>query len=267
MEKYNAFENLTPLTQSANQMQEGFGRWTVIGNAEITHTIFGKAKIRVNRAEGKYRRVLLLAVLVAQVMAAAAWPWWEASHQTEPLQRAASPVHSRARIQVSAPVFNSEIINPADTPPPLLSEPIVPPQTESRIPAAPGESAAQQPPGSKAPGQMAAKPLIAQPLTESPPQTLALVKDNIPAKNPADMQLPPRLSAPLHPVAPGTAPTLVSRTATNGPAATIPAALPPPAGPMVKEALPASSPAGYIQPAAGISAQPQHTPDVRPYPR
>lgn len=267
MKKYNAFENLTPSTQPASQMQSEFGHWTVIGDAEITHTIFHKAKVRVNRAERKSRRFWLLGLLVAQAMAAAAWPWWVASHRTEPLQRTASPAPSRARIQVSAPVFNSEIINAAATPPPVLREPIVPPQTESSIPPAPGVSATQQPPGLKALGQMAAKPLIAQPLTASPPQKLALVKENIPAKNPTDMQLPPRLSAPLRPVAPGTAPTPVSRTATNSPAANRPAALPPPAEPVVKEALPASSPTGYIQPAAKIDAQPQHTPDARPYPR
>lgn len=251
MDNYKDIENLTPLTPLANQSQSKIYSWTGIGDAKITYTAFGRAKVRVNLEEGKYRRKWLLAALAAAAIIAAVWLWWDASHQTDLLQSAATHFPIRVGGQVSTHVFKSENIHPVDTAPSDISKPSEPPQTESSNLMTARESAAQPPPGLKAAEQMAAMPVAAQPLTESKPQKAALTTNNKPSKNQTDMQRLPKLSDPLHPVAPATAAQLVSQTTANRPAAHTT-----PVEPMVKEDAPAPSLAGDNQPTVPVNAQP-----------
>jgi len=168
------------------------GRWLDIGEAKITHTIFGKAKVRIIREQDKKRRVWLLSglALALMVLAAAAWRGWEGPQQ-------------------------------ADSSPPIVimpeTKPITQSQTETPVT---GKKVASQPPlGLKASEQIAEKLL---PLTANKPQPAPLATYNNPPKNQTDPQLPSGLSNPPQPVAPTVATTPVAQSVPGNTAATEP---------------------------------------------
>ena len=80
-----------------------------IGEAKITHTIFGGAKVRVIREQDRKLRAWLLAVLVVTVVAASAWQGWIIFQR---MQYVAPAVPLSERIQVSEPVFRPAYIAP-----------------------------------------------------------------------------------------------------------------------------------------------------------
>lgn len=155
-----------------------------IGEAKITRTIFGGAKVRVIRERDKKRRAWLLTVLAVMVIAAAAWQGWIAFQQ---MQSAAPPLPLSERIRVSPPVFQSEDI-PA-TPSLARDRQRTPTQIVIDGMTTRREPAPQQPLGLKASRQMADKPVTAQPLTAGKPQTAS------PATQPESIR--PAATAPL----------------------------------------------------------------------
>ena len=80
-----------------------------IGEAKITHTIFGRPRVRVIREKDRIIRTWLLAALAAMALAAAGWQGWVALRQNE--LQAAPPLSER--ISIGPPVFHPEIIPPA----------------------------------------------------------------------------------------------------------------------------------------------------------
>src|SRR4030067_765863 len=117
------------------------------------------------------------------------------------------------------------------------------------------KSALQPPPGLNAPGQMAAKPVTAQPLAASKPQAAPLATSNNPLRDQTDKPLTPRLTVPVQPAAP----TIAIPRATSPvsqPAASSPAAVAPLADPLAKENTPALSPAGDTQQPSTVNTQP-----------
>lgn len=122
-----------------------------IGEAQITHTIFGKAKVRIIRKHDNVRRALWWAAVMA--LAAVAWQGWVASQYPAPTDPASA---LGAKEQVNAPAAPVENIA---TPAPLpaeMSQPSVPPAAID-TPAASLQSAPQQP------AAAAPKAAIAQP--------------------------------------------------------------------------------------------------------
>jgi hypothetical protein len=230
----------------ATNAQSKAGMWADIGEAKITRTIFGRAKVRVIRERDKKRRIWLLTILAVMVVAAAAWQGWIALQQSEML--VLTPPISE-RIRVSAPVFQPEDIaaapasarNRQKTPTEIVLDSMA-----TRRPPPP-----QQPLGLKAPKQTAAKPVEAQPLTASKPQTAPLAANNNSSKNQSDMQQPAQLSAPRQPAAPADVMPPVTQ-----PAANKPADVAPPAEPSIKEDTSTLSPAGNNQPTDPVKVQP-----------
>ena len=75
------------LRESKTQPKVSFSR--EIGDAQIIHTIFGRAKVRIIRKNDKLNRALLLtAAVVMTAIAAVVWQGWFASQQIEPQQNA-----------------------------------------------------------------------------------------------------------------------------------------------------------------------------------
>ena len=235
----------------AKNAQSRMGMWMDIGEAKITHTIFGKAKVRVIREQDKNRRAWLLTALSVTALAAAAWQGWIALQQTELLQSAAPPLPLSERIRISAPDSHPANILISAIPPSISSKPGTPSQTEINNPATNRKSAPQQAPGLQAAGPMAAKPVTAQPLTASKPltakpQATPLAAHNNSPKNQTDLQQPPILSAPIQPTAPTDA----------TPPATQPAANTPPAEPLIEGDTSTLSAAGGNQPPGTVSTLP-----------
>ena len=221
-----------------------------IGEAKITRTIFGRAKVRVIREQDRKRRAWLLTVLALMAIAAAVWQGWISFQQ---MQSAAPPLSLNERIRVSPPAFQPEAI---PEPPPSVrdrqrtqTQIVIDSMTTRREPAP------KPPLGLKSSGQLAEKsvtgePLAAKPLTAKP-QTAPLAANNSSAKNQADLQAPPKPSAPPQLSAPAAA----ALPATQSPANKA-AAVAPPAEPLARETTAPPSSAGDNQPPEPVKAQP-----------
>jgi hypothetical protein len=144
--------------------------WNDIGEAKITRTIFGGARIRVVRERDKKLRAWLVAALVVTALAVAAWQGWIALQQSGLL---ATPRPLSERIKVSAPVFEPKDISPIAPSSTSRRQERTPTQividsmTTRRPPPPPQQS------GLNAPEPKPAKQVKAQPLTASKPQTAA----------------------------------------------------------------------------------------------
>lgn len=146
--------------------------WTDIGEAQITHTIFGKARVRITRKNDRVRRSLLFAVMTISAALAAIQQGWISIQQTELQQSAvtklgwsfAEPIRSLAVPPVSASLMDATSA--------AKGKPVALPQPETRnAPIAQKSAPPQQP--IKTPETVAAKLATPQPLSVSRPQAAA----------------------------------------------------------------------------------------------
>ncbi len=233
------------LRMTSAQPRVSFSR--EIGEAVITHTIFGKAKVRIIRKHDKLHRVLWLTALVA--LAVIAWQVWLA---LQPVPSAVPLPAESAQTQPST--VQAESILPPSAPLAASSKPNVPIQTEIIKPVILQQSAPQAAPVLKGTGPMPAKPVTTQtkpvaPLGARVPQP-APPTANSALKNPADMPLAPKPLSPLQPAAPAVAKPRAAQPAVP-PAASSPVV----AAPVVKEVAPARAPAADKQPAEPVNMQ------------
>lgn len=194
---------------------------TEIGEAIVTHTIFGRAKVRIIRKHDKMRRTLwLMALLGATVAAAAAWQGWMAGQQAEPVQTAEPLPALSTNVQENVPVPQPEYPAQPAAVPPVESKPVMSPQAGT----------------SDAPISQKSVPLGA---------------NDIPARNPADTQQPPKPVQAKQPVAKPRVTQPVTQPAVNSPAAVAPLA-----APSAQEDVPVPAPAGNKQAADPVNVQP-----------
>jgi hypothetical protein len=225
--------------------------WTEIGEAQITHTIFGRAKVRIIRKHDNIRRALwLVTMAVATLLAAAAWQGRVANQQIEPLQSADPVLPLISTVQESAPATQPEAI---PMPAPALSvksEPVTPAPSAIDKPAISRQIAPQQPQVLNGTGQMSAKPVPDKPLLASKPQPVPLATTDIAPKSPTDTQPSVKPTPRKRPAAAVAAPRATV------PAANVPADVAQPVVPLVKENSPPQLPAGENNPAEAVSEQP-----------
>jgi hypothetical protein len=208
------------------------GMWSDIGEAKITRTIFGRARVRVIRERDKIIRAWLLAALAAIAIAAAAWQAWIAYQQSELLTPLA-PLSQR--ISVSAPVFQPETITPSGTRPPgrNKSESLI--QTEIDSLVASPNKLPQRPPDLNPTKPLTAKPVAPQPIIASKPMPLATIQNS--SKKQTDKQPISRVPNPIQPAAPAVA------TPPAGQPAAPSAATSPATQPAANSPVPVASPA------------------------
>ncbi|MFZ2160654.1 MAG: hypothetical protein WAW02_00420 [Sideroxyarcus sp.] len=228
-----------------------------IGEAQITHTIFGKAKVRIIRKGDQARRTLLLSAIAIAAVAAAAWQGWPILQQTDPVQNTDLAAPASAVAQAGAAASQSENVAPLAGTPSVHSEPLTPSASGITPPVVNRENMPQQTNGLKGAGQMVAKPVPVppkpvmikpQPVTVEPsiagkPQTVptAIVQPQNP--------LPPKLLPAKRPAAPAVViPPAVQSAASS------PAVAAPPAVPLGKEDTAAPSPMDDTQLSAPINA-------------
>jgi hypothetical protein len=225
----------------ANFTQAKSGMWTEIGEAQITHTLFGRAKVRIIRKHDKFRRTLWLSGFALVAVAALVWQGWITAQQMESQQSAdfvPAPVTEKSPVAEPVALFANSVV-PAPTPAPTLpvkNKPAIATETvasafaaRSGVPTASSLNATSSTPTSVLPAN---KPLAAPLVT--------------PAKSPADApQAVPTaaIKLPLAGVQPRTVPaTLPSAPALNKAAGGQPAASSPaaasPAAPLNKESMP-----------------------------
>lgn len=245
----------------ASNKQPGPDMSTDIGEAKITRTIFGRARIRVVRERDKKRRALLLSVLAVMALSAAAWQGWLALQRSELL--VAQPPLSE-RIKVGAPVFQPEDASPADNSSSSKRRQRTPMQAlfDSMATHRPPEP--QQMLG-KAPGQNAEKSAAAGPAIAGKPPKAALATSNNPAENQPEkdqtgMQHSPGMPAPVHPAATANATHPAAKSVAPSPdiqpKAERAATDIPPADSIIREDTQPSSPSGGNQPSGTSGSQP-----------
>ena len=252
--------------QTVNCWQATRGRviWTEIGEAQITHTIFGRAKVRIIRKNDNHHRVLWLAGIVAVVIAAAVWQGLFTSQQSEPLQSTDLPPPVSAKEQVSAPAFQSENTASPVVPPAAMKESIAPAPVEIDKPALipkntpqPTQGLKNPEPKAERPVAMQQKPIAAQskPVTPQPaskPQTVAIAPSNV-SGSPANTQPPAKPLPPKPILAPAVSTLPVTQPAQS--AASSPAAVIQLSSPLLEEDTSTLVPAGDKQAPALDSVQ------------
>jgi hypothetical protein len=204
------------------------GMWSDIGQAKITHTIFGRPKVRVIREKDKILRTWLLAALAAMALGAAGWQGWAALRQNE-LQ--ATPSLSE-RISVGPPVFHPEIIPTTKPAGRGKSESLIQTEIDSLVSNPYGRP--PKPTVLNATKPIGADTVTALPSMESKPQrnkplTAPLVTNNIAATsqtgtaNQTVTQPHPKLSVPVQPATPAVTKPAAAQRAENNPAPVVPA--------------------------------------------
>lgn len=178
----------------ANYAQSSAGMWTDIGEAEITHTIFGRAKVHIIRKHDKAHRAMLLTAMALTVLAAVAWQGWLAFQQAEPPSNSEPSSALGADGQVDAPLSQLDAIDQSAAAAATRLKPSVPPP----------QAAIHHP----AMGQQPVPPAASKPLPASKPQAAPVAADNSAVKNPTEMQQPIKPPFPGQPVviSPGTEP-------------------------------------------------------------
>ena len=177
--------------------------WTEIGKAEITQSIFGKAKVRIIRQHDKARRAWFLAALaVLMVTTVAALVWQEQNApQASKTVRSTEPAPQLSTLpEASAPA--SQVVAIPATVLPLMEK--GKPGTPTAVDNPAASRVPQQSPTVNAAEHTTAKPVGPRHVIASKPKTATLATNNNAAKSQTDMQPLPKLSAPL--VAPTTPP-------------------------------------------------------------
>lgn len=242
------------------------GIWSDIGEAKITHTIFGKPRVRVIREKDKILRAWLRGVLAVIVIAVAAWQGWVALKHSK-LFAVLPPLSER--ISVGPPVYQPETIAPASPRVPGKGKPESVIQTEIDSLVASPNTLPPRPPPLNAAKPIIAKPVTAQPLAASKPQpikpqTAPLATNNGATTHQLVTQSHPKPSAPIqsavpavaiHPAQPAT--PAVATTPATQPAASKPAPVIAPVEPSSKKDTTAPSSAGNNQPPDPANAQTQ----------
>lgn len=197
--------------------------WTEIGDAKITHTIFGKAKVRIVRKHDNTHRILWLAGIAAIVVAAAVWQGLFTQRQAEPVQNEDLPPPAQAKEKVSPPAFQSENIASPAVPPSSTRELDTQAQVETDKSAIVTKSASEskmdlqknglqteKPPVPQSKLRMvqrrpvAVQPVKPQPLADDKPQATQPAGINA-SSNTIEVPPPVKLLPPKPIVAPGTA--------------------------------------------------------------
>ncbi len=220
-------------------------KWSDLGEARITRTFLGGAKVRVIREQDRKRRAWLLAALVAIAIPTAVWQGW-ITYQKEEI--VVPPLPLSERIQVSQPVFAPETIAPDPHPSGRKSISLI--QTE--INGLLSGPLPKPPP----PVVQAAKAAVASPVSEQSkagkPPALPLASVQKTVKSGTGIQQPVKLSA--------TRPAAKTIMATPQPVKAIPVPVAPLDGPPIKNDSPGSAAtgtasAGIVKPASPANKQ------------
>lgn len=156
-----------------------------IGEAKVSRTIFGRAKVKVIRGQDRKRRAWLLTMLLLIAVTAAAWEGWVIFQR---MQHEAPPVPLGERIWVSPPIFRPARIAPDPRPSKGDSESLIQAEIRSLLS---GPLPRHPPAGLQATVKAAEKPLASEPLIKSKPQAVADEKTGNGPTNPAGLQRKP----------------------------------------------------------------------------
>jgi len=220
--------------------QPRVNKWSDLGEARITRTFLGGAKVRVIREQDRKRRAWLLAALVAIAIPTVVWQGWM-TYQKEEI--AVPPLPLSERIQVSQPVFAPETIAPDPHPSRRKSISLIQTEINGLIS---GPLPKPPPRVVQAPKPVVASPPVSEQSRIGKPATLPLARIQVTANPETGTQQPAKLSV-TQPAA--------KTIATPPSAKVIPAPIAPLDGPPIKDDSPGSASTEIIQPASPANKQ------------
>jgi hypothetical protein len=243
------------LRESKTQPKVSFSR--EIGEAQITHTIFGRAKVRIIRKGDQARRYIVLAALAVVAVAAAAWQGLFSPQPSEPLLSAVPLIPINSEVQAGTPTFQPEYIASPATSPVIQIEPATPATVNT--PSIIQKNVPQQPPAITVTEQKTVKPAIIRPkpLVAQPEAVTVQQKPVTPLPQPVTDQ--PLTASKLRTVpskqpVPAVATQPASKPVVQ-PAASSPAAVAPLTAPPVQEDTTTQSPIGDKMLSAPVNVQ------------
>jgi hypothetical protein len=166
----------------ASDLQPKTAKASDIGEAKVTRTFFGRARVRVIRAQDRKRRTWLLAALLVMAAAAAAWQGWVIVQRVE---NEPPPVPLSERISVSPPVFRPAHIAPDPHPSNRRPESLIQSEIDSMLS---GPLPRHPPPGLKGTVKTAEKPVESEPGKPAPAATARTAAENDTAVQPPAVQ-------------------------------------------------------------------------------
>jgi hypothetical protein len=152
-----------------NNSQIKASEWTEIGQAEVVHTIFGKAKVRVIRKHDKMRRALYL--LAIGVAFAIAWEGWVLYQHVETQQEAVFIPQFSTKIEASPTASKPEGISVSSTTLPVKNNSKTSFQTNIGDQVANDKNKPELPHDLSNTAQIIAKPIIHHPISPIAPQS------------------------------------------------------------------------------------------------
>jgi hypothetical protein len=241
-----------------------------IGEAQITHTIFGKAKVRIIRKHDKLHRALwLTAAVVVTAIAGAVWQGWFSFPQIEFVQSTDLKLPVSSDVQASSPVSQVENtaagnVVPAAAALPLKSEPSASSVPQIRTLGNAQKVVPQQSQGMHEAVGAVAKPVLVQqkpvavqpiPITSQPATTVSPQRAPLAASSSVAKTVPDKPLLPKQPAVPALAPTPAAKPVAMPLAASSPGAVSPSSSPLMKESSSLQLPASANQLSSPINPQ------------
>jgi len=224
----------------AGKPQPGSGKVSDIGEAKVTRTLFGRAKVRVMRDQDRKRRAWLLAILFSAAAAAAVWEGWVIFQR---VGHKPPPVPLSERIWVSPPVFRPAHIAPDPHQSKQKPETLIQSEINSLLS---GPLPRHPPPGLKAKSIIAEKRIASESIIKNKP--LAESAGTTKTASVSKSGQPDNQSAAISPAAKIVAST--PQPSVNQPAEPVQVA-----NPLVKGGAATASPTGNDQPPDPSNAQ------------
>ncbi len=146
--------------------------WTEIGQAQVVHTVFGKAKVRIVRKHDNMRRVLYL--LAIGVISAIAWEGWVLYEHFETEQRELFYPRFSTKIETIPFASKAEGISSSTTTLPAKNNTKTLSQTEISDPVAIDKNKPALSHDLGNPGQINSKPMMHHPLRTAVPESASV---------------------------------------------------------------------------------------------
>ncbi len=179
------------LTMASN-IQPKASEWTEIGQAEVIHTIFGNAKVRIVRKHDKFRRIFFLLATMAIVVVF--WESWVLIQQYAPVLLFNSSSNDNVSFSVSPP----EKLPQSDSSMMMKSKENSISEKVINTPDVNVYEKPAQPQSNINGGKVAAKQVAHLPLNYNKPQSASLAASNMTSANQVNkIQLPNQVAKPF----------------------------------------------------------------------
>jgi hypothetical protein len=210
------------LTMASNSQPKA-SEWTEIGQVEVIHTIFGKAKVRIIRKHDKMRRLIFLVASVAVVIVL--WEGWILFQRYVPVQNIYSYFHSSSDDNMSFAVSPPDKMPASDSTRMMKSQNKTNSENVTDTPDDVLKDKPAQPQINISSGKIAGQPIAQRPLTNVKPPLAPHAASNVAPTNVThNVPIPNQAPKPLFPKTP--LPVRAAQSSNSSPVTDVPLVVP-----------------------------------------